>query len=165
MLGKIEGKRSRGRQRMRFLDGITYSIDMSLSKLWELVKDRDTWHATIPGVTKSQTQLSNWSELNWTCYGSAPVIFSPRYEAYGMWPIPQGHPSAPVLSTLSHASNLDWRSISHMIIYMLQCYFLKSSHPRLLPQSPKVCSLHLCLFCCLEYKVIITIFLNSIYMH
>ena len=52
-------------------------------------------------------------------------------------PIPQGHPSAPALSTLSHASNLDWRSVSHMIIYMFQCYSLKSSHPHLLPQSPK----------------------------
>ena len=79
--------------------------------------------------------------------------------------IPQGHPSAPALSTLSHASNLDWRSISHMVIYIFQCYSLKSSHLHLLPQSPKVCSLHLCLFCCLAYKVIITIFLNSIYMH
>ena len=55
----------------------------------------------------------------------------------------------PALSTLSHASNLGWRSVSHMIIYMFQCYSLKSSHPRLLPQSPKDCSLHLCLFCCL----------------
>ena len=80
-------------------------------------------------------------------------------------PIPQGHPSAPGLSTLSHASNLDWRSISYMIIYMFQCYSLKSSHPHLLPWSPKLCSLHLCLFCCLVYEVIITIFLNSIYMH
>ena len=80
-------------------------------------------------------------------------------------PIPQGHPSAPALSTLSHASNLDWRSISHMIIYMFQCYSLRWSHPRLLPQSPKVCSLHLCLFCCLTYRVIVIIFLNSIYMH
>ena len=71
-------------------------------------------------------------------------------------PIPQGHPSAPALSTQSHASNLDWRSVSHMIIYMIQCYFLKSSHPHLLPQSPKVCSLHLCLFCCLTYRVIVT---------
>ena len=78
--------------------------------------------------------------------------------------IPQGHPSAPALSTLSHISNLDWRSISHTIIYMFQCYSLKSPHPRLLPQSPKVCSLHLCPFCCLAYRVIITIFLNSIYM-
>ena len=79
-------------------------------------------------------------------------------------PIPQGHPSAPALSALSHALNLDWRSVSHMVIYLFQCCSLKSSHPRHLPQSPKVCSLHLCLCCCLAYRVIITIFLNSIYM-
>ena len=79
-------------------------------------------------------------------------------------PIPRGHPRAPALSTLSHALNLDLWSISHMIIYMFQCYSLKSSHPCLLPQSPTVCSLHLCLFCCYSYRVIITIFLNSIYM-
>ena len=79
--------------------------------------------------------------------------------------IPQGHPSAPALSTLSHELNLHWRSVSHMIIYRFQCYSLKSSHPRIFSQSPKVCSLHLCLFCCLPYRVIITIFLNSIYMH
>ena len=60
---------------------------------------------------------------------------------------PSGHPSAPALSTLSHASNLDWWSVSHMIIYMFQCYSLKSSHPHPLPQSPKDCSIHLCLFC------------------
>ena len=79
-------------------------------------------------------------------------------------PIPQDHPSALSLSTLSHALNLDWQSISHMVIYMFQCYSLKSSHPHILPQSPKVCSLHLCLFGCLAYRVIVTIFLNSIYM-
>ena len=78
--------------------------------------------------------------------------------------IPQGHPSEPALSTLSHASNLDWWSISHLIIYMFQCSSLTSSHSSLLPQSPQVCSLHLCLFCCLTYRVIITIFLNSTYM-
>ena len=72
--------------------------------------------------------------------------------------------SAPALSTLSHALNLDWLSVSHMIIYMFQCYSLKSSHSCLLPHSPKVCSLYLCLFWCLAYRVIITIFLNSIYM-
>ena len=79
-------------------------------------------------------------------------------------PIPLGHPSAPALSNLSHASNLDWRSVSHMIIYMFQCYSLRSSHPHPLPQSPKDCSIHLCLFFCLAYRVIITIFLNSIYI-
>ena len=80
------------------------------------------------------------------------------------YPIPLGHPSAPALSTLSHASNLDRQSASHMIIYTFQRYPLKSSHPHLLPQSPKDCSLHLCLFCCLAYRVIVTIFLNSIYV-
>ena len=79
-------------------------------------------------------------------------------------PIPQGHPCAQVLSALFKASKLDWWSISHMVIYMFQCYSLKSSHPHLLPQSPKVCSLCLCLFCCLPYRVIVTIFLNSIYV-
>ena len=56
------------------------------------------------------------------------------------------HPSAPALSALSHASNIDWWSVSHREIYMFQCYSLKSSYPHLLPQSPKVCSLYLCLF-------------------
>ena len=74
--------------------------------------------------------------------------------------IPVHQPWAP-----SHASNLDWWSVSHMIIYMFQFYSLKSSHPHLLSQSPKDCSIHLCLFCCLADRVIIsTIFLNSIYI-
>ena len=60
MLGKLEGGRRRGRQRMRWFNSITYSVDMSLSKLWESVKDREAWRAAFHGVTKSQTRLSNW---------------------------------------------------------------------------------------------------------
>ena len=132
----------------------------------------DSW-----GCKESDTtERLNWTELNYNIV----VVFAMHWHESAMGvhvspcpepsshlsphPIPQGHPSASALSTLSHATNLDWRSVSHMIIYRFQCCSLKSSDPRLLPQSPKVCSLHLCLFCCLTYRAIVTIFLNSIYM-
>ena len=103
--------------------------------------------------------------LTWICHGCTwvpnpepPSHLSPHITSLG-------HPSAPAPSILYPASNLDWWCVSYMILYMFQCHSPKSSHPLPLPQSPKVCSIHLCLFYCLAYRVIITIFLNSIYMH
>ena len=103
--------------------------------------------------------------LTWISHGCTCVPHPELPSYLPPHPIPQGHPSSPVLSILFHASNLDWQFISHMILYIFQCHSPRSSHPRPLPQSSKDCSIHLCLFCCLAYRVIVTIFLNSIYMH
>ena len=78
---------------------------------------------------------------------------------------PSGSPQCTSPDHLSHASNLGWWSVSPLIVYLFQCCSLWTSHPRLLPQSLQVGSVHLCLFFCFAYWVIITIFLNSIFMH
>ena len=106
-----------------------------------------------------------WSchTLTWICHRYTCVAHPESPSHLPLYPIPLGHPSAPAPSTPSHALNLDWQFVSHMIIYMFQCRSPKSSHPRPLPQSPKDCSIHLCLLLS-HIQGYRYIFLNSIYM-
>ena len=100
----------------------------------------------------------NFTILYWFCHISTWIrhmyTHVPHPESSSLLPprtIPLGHPSAPAPSILYLASNLDWWFVSYMILYMFQCHSPKSSHPLPLPQSPKDCSIHQCLFCCLIY--------------
>ena len=103
--------------------------------------------------------ISKWIRHRYTCvpHSEPSSLLPPRT-------IPLSHPSAPAPKIQYHSLNLDCLLISYMILFMFQCHSPKSSYPLPLPQSPQDCSIHQCLFCFLIYRVIVTIFLNPIYM-
>ena len=103
ILGKAEGRRRRGRQRIRWLDGITDSMDMSVSKLWKMVKGLEAWHTAVPGVTKSQTQLSHWTTTKTNIFPQLR-FFQVTYRQ--MWRR-QWHPTPVLLPGKSHG----WRRL------------------------------------------------------
>ena len=123
ILRGIGGRRRRGQQRMRWLDGITDSLDMSLSKLWELVTDREAWRAAIHGVAKSRTRLSNWIELNWYFFTKKEIA---SHSSIVAWRIPWTKEPGGLWSMGSWSVGHDWVTWLHTfsLSHMTLCFLL-----------------------------------------
>ena len=108
MLGKIEDRRRRGQQRMRWLDGITDSMGMSLSKLWDLVFGREAWHAVIHGVIKRRTWLSDYTELNWNASWFSPMTLLTKTNIWHSWINTNMEPNLKSKRVFKHSSFLSF---------------------------------------------------------
>ena len=156
-----------------FSSGYVWMWELNYEESWALKNwcFRFLFFYFFKNINLFWLEVNYFTILYWFCHTSTWIHHRytrvPHPEPPSLLPpctIPLGRLSAPAPSIRYPASDLDWQFVSYMGLYMFQCHSPKSSHPLPLPQSPKYCSIHLCLFCCLAYRVIVTIFLNSIYM-